>query len=470
MSENKNVFVTPKGRKYHFYTSCNYIKGRQYQKVSFTQAKKMTKGPCSSCQHLLEKNGDKLDDEIIQKEEEEEKEEKINTNINNEIKNKSKNNYIIKENKKISKNKNIEEHKENNNNSSSSSNSNSFEAEKDKITKENIINFFNSNFDEISGIKQNTNYNDNSKADIEIIKDKNDSKNKNQTKNKFDNDINNNKINYKRNINNNYNGEEEEDEEEEKKEDNNNNIINIQKEEYINNFNINNNANKNSIENMNKLKYNLDPNLPKKDLNWTGLDFFLLEETNKSSQLLFLQQINAVPSPLDKNILILTEKNLENKENSISKGNFKFRFEITPYKELKEKLKISVGFEIDYFEEENISLKKNDQKMILSYETLILIKHFLISKKTNKIHVMINISNGKFFVIGNDELEKRSKKIFLNSENSEILFLKNFKGIKLEYIKDVRPVFEYNVNYLKLVNIDVGRNTLNEYSNFDKNK
>ena len=108
--------------------------------------------------------------------------------------------------------------------------------------------------------------------------------------------------------------------------------------------------------------------------------------------------------------------------------------------------------------------------MNLSYETLILIKHFLINKKTNKIHVMINISNGKFFVIGNDELEKRSKKVFLNSENTEILFLKNFRGIKLEYIKDVRPVFEYNINYLKLVNIDVGRNILNDYSKSGKNK
>ena len=447
MSENKKVFITPKGRKYHFYTSCNYIKGRQYQKISFEQAKKLTKGPCSSCQHLLEKNGDKFDDESVEKEEEKEKEEnnKINININKEI------NNINKISKKLN-NKKKEEFKENNiSSSSSSSDSNSFEVEKEKITKENIMNFFNSNFDDISGIKQNTHYNDNSKADIDILKDKIDINNKN----KFD-------IN-----NNNKNEEEEEDEEDEKKENINiinNNNINNNKEEYFNN-----NEKNNSIENMNKLKYNLDPNLPKKDLNWKGRDFFLLEETNKSSQLLFLQEIEPIPDPHDKNRLILTEKNDKNKESSISKGNFKFRFEITPYKELKEQLKISVGFEIDYLEEDTIS-KKENMKMNLSYETLILIKHFLINKKTNKIHVMINISNGKFFVIGNDELEKRSQNIFLNSKNSEILFLKNFRGIKLEYIKDVRPVFEYDINYLKLVNIDVGRNILNEYSKFGKNK
>ena len=449
MSENKKVFITPKGRKYHFYTSCNYIKGRQYQKISFAQAKKLTKGPCSSCQHLLEKNGDKFDDESVEKEEEKEKEEnnKINININKEINNKN------KISKKLN-NKKKEEFKENNiSSSSSSSDSNSFEVEKEKITKENIMNFFNSNFDDISGIKQNTHYNDNSKADIDILKDKIDINNKN----KFD--INN---------NNNKNEEEEEDEEDEKKENINiinNNNINNNKEEYFNN-----NEKNNSIENMNKLKYNLDPNLPKKDLNWKGRDFFLLEETNKSSQLLFLQEIEPIPDPHDKNRLILTEKNDKNKESSISKGNFKFRFEITPYKELKEQLKISVGFEIDYLEEEDTISKKENMKMNLSYETLILIKHFLINKKTNKIHVMINISNGKFFVIGNDELEKRSQNIFLNSKNSEILFLKNFRGIKLEYIKDVRPVFEYDINYLKLVNIDVGRNILNEYSKFGKNK
>jgi hypothetical protein len=450
MSENKKVFITPKGRKYHFYTSCNYIKGRQYQKISFAQAKKLTKGLCSSCQHLLEKNGDKFDDESVEKEEEEkEKEEnnKINININKEINNKN------KISKKLN-NKKKEEFKENNiSSSSSSSDSNSFEVEKEKITKENIMNFFNSNFDDISGIKQNTHYNDNSKADIDILKDKIDINNKN----KFD-------IN-----NNNKNEEEEEDEEDEKKENiniiNNNNNINNNKEEYFNN-----NEKNNSIENMNKLKYNLDPNLPKKDLNWKGRDFFLLEETNKSSQLLFLQEIEPIPNPHDKNRLILTEKNDKNKESSISKGNFKFRFEITPYKELKEQLKISVGFEIDYLEEEDTISKKENMKMNLSYETLILIKHFLINKKTNKIHVMINISNGKFFVIGNDELEKRSQNIFLNSKNSEILFLKNFRGIKLEYIKDVRPVFEYDIKYLKLVNIDVGRNILNEYSKFGKNK
>ena len=75
---------------------------------------------------------------------------------------------------------------------------------------------------------------------------------------------------------------------------------------------------------------------------------------------------------------------------------------------------------------------------------------------------MINILNGKFFIIGNDELEKRNKKIFLNKDNSDIIYIKNFDGILLENIKDVRPIFKYDINYLKIANIDVGGNILNE--------
>ena len=100
--------------------------------------------------------------------------------------------------------------------------------------------------------------------------------------------------------------------------------------------------------------------------------------------------------------------------------------------------------------------------MNLNYDTLILIRNFLIKKKTYKVHVMINILNGKFFIIGNDELEKRNKKIFLNKDNSDIIYIKNFDGILLENIKDVRPVFKYDINYLKIANIDVGGNILNE--------
>ena len=463
MSESKNVFITPKGTRYHFYTTCNYLKGRKYEKISYTQAKNVTKGACTSCQRLFEKNGDDLNQYENQEEEDEKEEEEINDLNNNKNNKKNKNKFMIIENKKIINKKKLEEKKEIKNNSSSSSSSHSNSPKKEKENN----NFFNSNlnlnFDDISGIKdvkQNSIDNDNSKNDIQIFKEK-------KEKNKY-NDNKNKQIS-KNNIVNNISDNEEEEDEKEENNDNINNInnnINKEKEDDFNNNNINT---KNSLENMSKLKYNLNPNLPKKDLNWTGRDFFLLEETHKSSKLLFLQKIDPIPNPRSKNIFFLLEKN-ENLDNNISnisnKGNFKFKFEITPYKELKEALKISVGFEIDFFEEENI-IKKENQKMNISYETLIIIRHFLIYKKTNNINVMINISNGKFFVIGKDELDKRANRIFLNSENTEVLFLKNFKGIKLEQTKDVRPIFEYDINYLKLANIVVGGNNLN---NFVKNK
>ena len=52
--------------------------------------------------------------------------------------------------------------------------------------------------------------------------------------------------------------------------------------------------------------------------------------------------------------------------------------------------------------------------------------------------------------------------LFLNKDNSDIIYIKNFDGILLGNIKDVRPVFKYDINYLKITNIDVDGNILNE--------
>ena len=141
------------------------------------------------------------------------------------------------------------------------------------------------------------------------------------------------------------------------------------------------------------------------------------------------------------------------KKKKKKKNKFKFKFNIIPKKELKEPLEISVGFEIDFLEE-NTLMKKENKKMESICDTFSLIKNFFVYKETNKVYVLINIPNGKFFVIGNDELEKRNKRVFLNSENTDILYLKNFPPIKQENIKDVRPVFKYDIAYIKLANIE----------------
>ena len=504
MSENNNVFVTPKGKKYHLYSFCNYIKGREVEKIPLIQAKNVAKGLCTVCQRLFEKNGGVIKDDNENKEEENKDLTGDNKNNQNFIfnnKKNSKSNFDI-----IINNKSKEEKKVLN--YSLSNYSESFdEEEKEKNIKDNNSPFIDDN---ISNIKSNSQI-DNTKTDYDIRKEKiiniynsninnnenkellyDGQKNQYNNKNSYNININNSKRLNKKNIdlinNNDENNEINSDENE-----NNNinkNINNIQNNNNINNINniqnnnnkinnnISNNINKkkekvylininsnnyNSKDDIKNLKYNLNPNLPKKDLiNWTGKDFNLLEETNRLSKLFFLQNIYSYPDIRNPNIHNIIEKISNKNNNYIEKGNYKFKFEISPFNDIKEPLNISVGFEIDYYDKNEDNNLNNDKKMNLNYDTLILIRNFLIKKKTYKVHVMINILNGKFFIIGNDELEKRNKKIFLNKDNSDIIYLKNFDRILLENIKDVRPVFKYDINYLKIANIDVGGNILNE--------
>ena len=67
-------------------------------------------------------------------------------------------------------------------------------------------------------------------------------------------------------------------------------------------------------------------------------------------------------------------------------------------------IQISVGFEIDYIdntdinvvnEEEDNNKEGNGKKIKIGalYEALVVIRHFYIYKKTNKVHVLINIYN-----------------------------------------------------------------------------
>ena len=457
MSEKNNVFITSKGKKYHFYSSCNYLKGRNYQIIPLDQIKNKSRGPCTTCQRLYSKNGKgKNSDDLIKEEDiiDVLKESKNNIDMDNikmnkDINNNNKKNNIlpfIKE-KKIINEKRLEKNKSS---SSSSSDSDNEDKKNNKINEKenNKENFLPFNLDEISGIKSNV-HNIDSKLDIDLKKENNNIINKNIINNNINNNIN----NYKKEINNEIiSGNEEEEEENEKEENNNiNNINNNKIKEEYELFLKNNN--KNSLENMKKLKYNLDPNLPKKDLNWTGKDFNILIETNTKSKLFFLQELGQITNPNGKKILLFSKKTTNIKDNTINNGNFKFKFNIIPKKELKEPLEISVGFEIDFLEE-NTLMKKENKKMKLICDTLSLIKNFFVYKETNKVYVLINIPNGKFFVIGNDELEKRNKRVFLNSENTDILYLKNFPPIKQENIKDVRPVFKYDIAYLKLANIE----------------
>ena len=103
MSEKNNVFITSKGKKYHFYSSCNYLKGRNYQIIPLDQIKNKSRGPCTTCQRLYSKNGKgKNSDDLIKEEDiiDVLKESKNNIDmdnikINKDINNNNKKNNIL---------------------------------------------------------------------------------------------------------------------------------------------------------------------------------------------------------------------------------------------------------------------------------------------------------------------------------------------------------------------------------------
>ena len=132
-------------------------------------------------------------------------------------------------------------------------------------------------------------------------------------------------------------------------------------------------------------------------------------------------------------------------------------------------IQITVGFEIDYIDysdinvinEENNEINcENNISMGALYETLTLMRHFLVYKQTNIVHVMINICSGIFFVIGESEMEERIKGYYLSIKNSRILYKTRFNKIELDKIKDVRPIFKYNKKDLRFANININGNVL----------
>ena len=184
----------------------------------------------------------------------------------------------------------------------------------------------------------------------------------------------------------------------------------------------------------------------------------------------------------DGNISILSENKNNNINNKVSilerkeicQGNFKFKFEVNPSHNLIKPITISVGFEIDYYDETDmnvinegndlIDMEKN-LKMGALYETLTLMRHFYVFKKTNTVHVLINVCSGKFFVVGGNELERKNNREYLNKTNSEILYLRSFYRIQLKQIKNVRPIFKYNKKDLNIVDININGNNLDNKLN-----
>ena len=394
MIDDKLVYVTKKGKKYHFNSLCTYLKGRDLFSVTLKKAKLLFKNPCSLCIRLTEKNGTSSNLVITDKEAFISFNNNKITKVKYNIINTNKNNNIV------FKNNNIKNHENGN--------------YEDKTND--IKNIPNISFSDNKLIFNNT-----------VVKNK----------------IQEHKYNISENIN------------------------------YI----LSRNINDKSIENIKelkkklKLKNNFNKYYNQNKINLSTKDIKLVYYTNQTAIIMFLRNFFSFHDYKDKNISILCEHKDINingsnyKNNDIYKGNFKFKLEIIPLKELIKPIKISVGFEIEYIDntdinvihEEDINLIDNcvNKKIGSLYETLVVMRSFNIYKKTNKMHVLINISNGKLFVVGDDDLEKINNKTFVDKSNSEILYLRTFYRISLNQIKDVKPIFKFDKNDLLLAEINI---------------
>jgi hypothetical protein len=139
-------------------------------------------------------------------------------------------------------------------------------------------------------------------------------------------------------------------------------------------------------------------------------------------------------------------------QNKLKKGVYKFTFEI---KDLKKNhiAEIEPGFKIYY--ENTLDLNYKDKKLIkyqkknLKYGTTgdksSISKPLIYGEDTGKIFVFINVKIGRFFVIGKNELEKRINNIFLNRDNAEIFYVKNFGPLYYCRI-EVEPIFIFEEN------------------------
>ena len=142
-------------------------------------------------------------------------------------------------------------------------------------------------------------------------------------------------------------------------------------------------------------------------------------------------------------------------QNKLKKGVYKYTFEI---KDLKKNhiVEIEPGFKIYY--ENTLDLNYRDKKLIkyqkknLKYGTTgdksSISKPLIFGEDTGKIFVFINVKLGKFFVIGKNELEKRINNIFLNRDNAEIFYVKNFGPLYYCRI-EVEPIFIFGENTSK---------------------
>ena len=500
MSEDIIVYITSKGKKYHYNPSCSYIKGKQTNQITLKKANNKSLGACSACMRAMGQNEENINtnekelygSNIVsnKKTKNKKKKESINSNIDDfasNLDNKGKKFKSELADIQISENEHLniiqKMNVKNDNDILNNNNDIPFLAGSiSNILPNDNFDLYNEGTDSKEKKKKNKKINNKkNKNNIKKDESENESKSKNSHENSFEETKKNNNINNNINNNNNIINDKNNyifDEEDKKISDEEiNNFIDSEeiKEEPFNDINNISNINDiNDINNKNGINKIRDDLKQKNYKNKTlkSSDMLLLDETEKSAKIFYLQNIFEINDNMNEKLSIISEKkynDINEKQYDICKGNFKFTFEIDPFDEIMEPIIITVGFEIDYIDESDINVVSEDKyqlnsvkdiKMGAFYETLVVLRHFYIYKKTNKVHVLINICSGKFFVIGENELNKRNSKLYLNSQNSEILYLRNFNKLYFNQIKDVRPIFKYNKNDLKIAHITINKNEL----------
>ena len=484
MAENKNsdklVYYTDAGDRYHIFLECPYIKNSKTVNKTLRESKLRKKKLCQWCKGkktnknninpLIKNNpapfqNDNINNDnninknsnfLIQKSK------SINPVSNNNLKKAFYNNVKEEEDKQIEDSKNSISGITNNFSDSFTINESLTQliSKPSSLDEKNIIKKFNNNnLEKIKKVKESNiknnniegnniinNISENDIIPLKKIKDKNFViKEEEENKENSFNDINkDDKVIYcslDRNINNsNY------------KKDYNDKSL---KNSLISDLNI---TNKSGSESEPKINI-LDLNNHKDNSSKNDSSSYSSSKINNDNI------INVQDNDPFKNIYININNTIINQSNishSISDfDNNKFSIEVIPKNKKPININIELGFKILCIEESKSSINLDQDSSESSEDTIIpskvfeeysIFRQFNIFKRVN-FNVLIDISKGKLNVIKmKDNINTKNNDFFFQEKNS-ILSSFDCQKFPLDKIKEINPIFKYNSDDLKLVDI-----------------
>ena len=188
-------------------------------------------------------------------------------------------------------------------------------------------------------------------------------------------------------------------------------------------------------------------------------DMAILEETYKQGFYV----------PLKKQNLLNENNNIELLKN-MQKGKYIFNFEINNLKqdilieiEVGYKIKYTNTLDLNFIDKNTIKDKKKNFKIGTNWDKIIMTKSLLIGSDAGKIYALMNIKEGKLFIIGINELNKRLKNVFLNKNNAEIFYIKNCGPIYYKEVTYIEPIFIIDKNDSKNCKIKYNGKVINSY-------